>query len=234
MHRLVQDVTLAHLSDTDRQQRTADATGLLSALFPWEGNQPAAWPVCAQLLTHAQALLEHAHAAQLRSPSVAGLMARTAFYLWGRGLDLRLAMELDEQALAMRQRLYQGDHHSVATSLSHLAVDLRALGEPGRARELDEQALAMLQRLYQGDRPDVARSLSHLAVDLRALGEPGRARELDELALAMRQRLFEGDHPGVATSLGNLAVDLTALGEPERARELDEQALAMRQRLRRS
>jgi hypothetical protein len=35
----------------------------------------------------------------------------------------------------------------VADSLSNLAVDLRELGEHGRARELDEQALAMRQRL---------------------------------------------------------------------------------------
>jgi hypothetical protein len=37
----------------------------------------------------------------------------------------------------------------VAISLSNLAVDLRELGEHGRARELDEQALAMRQRLSE-------------------------------------------------------------------------------------
>jgi tetratricopeptide (TPR) repeat protein len=79
----------------------------------------------------------------------------------------------------------------VAMSLNNLAIDLRALGEPGRARELDEQALAMFQRLFEGDHPDVATSLNNLAVDLSELGEPGRARELDEQALAMRQRLAE-------------------------------------------
>jgi tetratricopeptide repeat protein len=64
------------------------------------------------------------------------------------GEDAR-ARELDEQALAMRQRLYEGDHPDVATSLGNLAIDLRVLGEHGRARELDEQALAMRQRLAE-------------------------------------------------------------------------------------
>jgi hypothetical protein len=49
----------------------------------------------------------------------------------------------------MRQRLYDGDHPDVASSLNNLAVDLRALGEHGRARELDEQALAMRHRLEE-------------------------------------------------------------------------------------
>jgi tetratricopeptide (TPR) repeat protein len=191
MHRLVQAVTVAHLADADRQQRTAEAAGLLDSLFPWEGEQPAAWPLCAQLLTHVQALLGHARATQLSSPAVARLLASTGIYLWGRGLDFRLAADVHEQALTMRQRLYQGDHPDVAISLNNLANDMRELGEYERARELHEQALTMRQRLYEGDHPHVAASLSNLANDLSELGEYERARELDEQALAMRQRIAD-------------------------------------------
>src|SRR4029450_12610668 len=113
------------------------------------------WPVCAQLLAHAQALLDHARAAQLSSPAVASLLTRIGNYVWARSLDLRLAVDVHKQALVMRQRLHQGDHPEVALSLSSLAIAPRALGEHGRARELDEQALAMDQRLYEGDHPDV-------------------------------------------------------------------------------
>jgi hypothetical protein len=49
----------------------------------------------------------------------------------------------------MYQRLYEGDHPSVALSLNNLAIDLRESGEPERARELDEQATAMRQRLAE-------------------------------------------------------------------------------------
>jgi hypothetical protein len=58
-----------------------------------------------QLLAHAQAVIAHANAMQLTSPPLSQLLTRTGGYLWGRGLDLRLALELHEQALAMRQRL---------------------------------------------------------------------------------------------------------------------------------
>jgi len=231
MHRLVQDVTLAHLPPADRHQRIVDAVELLAGLFPHTGEDPDGWPRSGQLLGHAQAVVDHARALELTSPELSELLDHAGRYLWGRGLDVQLARQFHEQALAMRQRLFDGDHPDVAASLSNLAVTLSGFGEYERARELDEQALAMRQRLFDGDHPDVAASLNNLAADLRAVGEDGRARELDEQALAMRQRLFDGDHPDVAASLSNLAVTLSGFGEYGRARELDEQALAMRQRL---
>ena len=231
MHRLVQDIILARLGDADRQGRTAEAVGLLAELFPYQGSEPASWPRCAQLLAHAQAVLGRARTSQLTSAALAGLLARTGVYLRDRGLSVRLAGQLHEQALAMYQRLYEGDHPHVADSLGNLAFDLTELGEYGRARDLSEQALAMEQRLSDGDDPHVAASLTNLAYAVRILGEYGRARELDEQALAMYQRLHEGDHPYVAASLTNLAIDVRELGEHGRALELNEQALAMRQRL---
>ena len=205
MHRLVQDVTLAHLPEADRHQRTVEAVELLAELFPYEGRGAGRVAAVCAAAHPRPSRARPRPALQLTSPALSELLTRTGSYLWGRGLDVRLARELHEQALAMRQRLYEGDHPDVASSLSNLAIDLSELGEHGRARELDEQALAMRQRLYEGDHPDVAASLNNLAVDLRELGEHGRARELDEQALAMRQRLYDGDHPDVAASLNNLA-----------------------------
>jgi tetratricopeptide (TPR) repeat protein len=231
MHRLVQAVTVAHLANAERQQRTAGAVGLLDGLFPSEGEQPEHWSVCAQLLPHVQALLNHARVTQLSSPAVANLLTSTGRYLWARGLDIRLAVDVFEQALAIDQRLHEGDHSDVSRSLSNLNIALRAVGEYERAQELAEQALAIDQRLHEGDHPHLATSLSNLAETLRTLGEYERARELDEQALAMRQRLYQGDYLGVAASLENLANDLLMLGEHRRAQELREQALAMWRRL---
>jgi tetratricopeptide (TPR) repeat protein len=231
MHRLVQAVTLARLSTADHHQRTVEAVKLINGLFPWEGTDPKQWPITVRLLSHSQALLDHVKATQLTSPAAADLLARIGNYFWGRVRDLRRAAALHEQALAMCQRLYEGDHPSVARSLNNLALDLSELGEYARARELHEQALAMTQRVYEGDHPYVATSLTYLASDLRRLEEYARARELDEQALAIYQRVYDGDHPEVATSLHNLAFDLRGLEEYARARELDEQALAMRQRV---
>jgi tetratricopeptide (TPR) repeat protein len=231
MHRIVQAVALSNLPQADCRQRTIEAVELLAELFPTEGEDPDGWPRCAQLLAHVQAVLDHARNVQLTSQILGELLNSTGRYLMGRGLDIWLARDLFEEALAMYQRLHDGDHHNVAMSMGNLAVNMTELGEHVRARELDEQVLAMYQRLYEGDHPDVATALNNLAVDLRHEGDYARARELRGQALAMRQRLYEGDHPDVAISLNNAAVDLRDQGEYARARELDEQALGMRQRL---
>jgi tetratricopeptide (TPR) repeat protein len=231
LHRLVQAVVLHHLPDQDRHELVAGAVALLAVLFPDEPWEPVAWPVCARLLPHAYALVDHAQGQRLATSAYAELLSGMGDYIWARGLGLTRARDLHQQALAVHQRLYEGDHPHIATTLTALAGDLRALGEPARARQLDEQALAMFQRLYEGDHEALATALASVAADLRRLGEPARARDLDEQALTMRERLHEGDHPATAYSLGALATDLCALGEPTRARQFQDQAQGMARRL---
>lgn len=233
VHRLVQAIAVAHMDDIERGERIIQATELLAALapdLPWE---PRAWPGDDLLLPHILALRAHADRERLAAASLSLLFTVAGIYVRVRGYGLWLARRLNEQALAIDQRLHEGDHPDIARSLNNLAIDLRALGEFRQARDLHEQALAMQQRLDAGDSDELALSLNNLAEDLRELGEFRRARELDEQALAMRQRLYEGegDHLAIAQSLDNLGTDLRELGQLDQARELHEQALAMRQRL---
>jgi tetratricopeptide (TPR) repeat protein len=176
-------------------------------------------------------VLVHARELQLASAPLSQLLSHTGSYLWGRGLNVLRARKLHEEALVMRQGLYDGDHRDVAWSMNELAIDLHDLRQVARARELHEQALAMLQRLHDGDHPDVALALSNLGNDMHDLGKVARARELHEQALAMLQRLHSGDHRDLVMGLNNLAIDLRVLRKHGRARELHEQALAMLQRL---
>ena len=150
-----------------------------------------------------------------------------------RGLgEYGRARELDEQALAMCQRLYEGDHPDVASSLSNLAERPAWAGGAMRGRgSWTSRPWPCASGCMRVTTPMWPAAWATSPSTCARLGEYGRARELDEQALAMYQRLFEGDHPYVASSLSNLADDLRALGEDERARELDEQALAMHQRL---
>jgi tetratricopeptide (TPR) repeat protein len=231
LHRLVQAVTLHQLLDNDRHELVARTVALLAALFPDQPGEPETWPVCARLRPHADTLIDHARSQQLATSALAELLHRMSIYIWARGLGLSRARDLDEQALGMRQRLYEGDHPQIAASLDSLAVDLYELGEYARARDLHQQALAMYRRLYKGDHPRIAHTLNNLAVALRELGEFKRARHLDEQALAMYRRLYKGDDPRIATNLNDLADDLRALGEHAHARDLHQEALAMRQRL---
>jgi tetratricopeptide (TPR) repeat protein len=79
---------------------------------------------------------------------VAASLTNLAVYMTELGEHER-ARELNEQALAMFQRLFEGDHPHVAASLTNLAGAMTGPGEHERARELDEQALAMKQRLEE-------------------------------------------------------------------------------------
>jgi tetratricopeptide (TPR) repeat protein len=131
----------------------------------------------------------------------------------------------------MTQRLFEGDHPAVATSLNNLAGLYCSQGRYSEAEPLYEQALAMTQRLFEGDHPAVVRSLNNLALLYRSQGRYSEAEPLYEQALAMQQELFEGDHPHVATSLNNLAGLYDSQGRYSEAEPLYEQALAMKQRL---
>jgi tetratricopeptide (TPR) repeat protein len=231
IHRLIRIVIQDNLLESDRERYISDAIELMAELFPLGGDEPDSWPQSAQLLPHAQTLIDHPLSAQANTRGLANLLMSVGDYLHGRGLDWLLARQMHEQAVAIYQQLDEHDSFDVASGLTHLARDLNRLGEHEGARELNQQALVMYKRIYEGDHHSVAQTLINLAADLTAFGEHERARELDEQALAMRQRLYQGDHPEVAMSLNNLAFDLRGTDELERARELDEQAVAMRQRL---
>jgi tetratricopeptide (TPR) repeat protein len=229
LHRLTKVVIEARMAN--RRQRVADAVALLTALFPRTPSEPATWPTCAQLASHAASVFAHAKTEELESVSLASLLTRVGRYLLCSGLSYADAADLHERALTMRRHLHEGDHPEVARGLVHLAVDLNELGDPAQARELHEQALELRRRLYSGDHPDLAHSLDNLGNVLHILGRYDLARQHHEQGLHMRQRLHAGDHPNVAYSLSNLAGDLHRLGDLEHARELNELALAMRQRL---
>jgi tetratricopeptide (TPR) repeat protein len=143
IHRLVQAVTLAHLPDAYRNQRIIDAVELLAELFPSDPEEPDQWSMCAQLLAHSQAVLDHARRRNLNSPSRAYLLAATGSYIRETGLNIGLARDLHQQALTISEGLYDGDHELIASILTALGVDLYQLREYEQARDLDERALAM-------------------------------------------------------------------------------------------
>jgi serine/threonine protein kinase len=136
-----------------------------------------------------------------------------------------------EEALAMYQRLYRGDHSDVVASLNYVAFCLDALGRSADALPKLEAALAMSQRLHKGDDQDVAESLNNLASCLVSLGRPGDALPKYQAALDMRQRIYKDDNPSTVTSLDNVATCLDALGRGSEALTNYEKALAMAQRL---
>jgi tetratricopeptide (TPR) repeat protein len=134
-------------------------------------------------------------------------------------------------ALAMRKRLFTGDHPDVAQSLNNLGSLYKSQGKYGEAEPLYLNALEMRKRLFTGDYPDVANSLNNLAGLYYNQGKYSEAELLYLEALEMRRRLFTSDHHDVATSLNNLALLYHNQGRYSEAEPLYLEALEMRKRL---
>ena len=163
-------------------------------------------------------------------PELANVLNDMAFTLHTMGRH-REALPRFQESLAMRRRLFGGDHERIAASLGNVAAMLRAAGRAQDALALHEEALAMSRRLFSGDHPVVARQLSNLAGTLDALGRREQALELLEESLAMTRRLKTGDQADVLLLLGNVGGTLTELGRLEQALPPLEEALAMARRL---
>jgi tetratricopeptide (TPR) repeat protein len=108
---------------------------------------------------------------------------------------------MHEAALAMRQRIYHGDHPDIATDLSNLALCLDALGRTKEALPKFEEALAMSQRVHPGEHPSVAYGLANLGSCLDDLGRPEEAYQKYQEATKMLQDLLEKMPQSVAVKV---------------------------------
>jgi CHAT domain-containing protein/tetratricopeptide (TPR) repeat protein len=141
------------------------------------------------------------------------------------------AEPLFRDALAMRKRLFKGDHPSLAGSLNDLGALLEAQGRLVEAEPYLQHALAVRRRLFGDDHSDVANSLNNLASLFQVQGKLTEAETLFREVLAMYKRLIKGDHSHVADSLNNLASLLQEQGKLTEAEPFSRDALAMRKRL---
>lgn len=134
-------------------------------------------------------------------------------------------LELAEDALNARRRLYSEDHLDIAASLSEVATCEYWLGRDDVARILHQEALDMRRRLLTGDHADIASSLTMLGASYYGLLDYQTARGLVEEGLSMRRRLGLQRDPEIAESLCDLAANLYWLGETAAAREAAAEAL---------
>ena len=80
------------------------------------------------------------------------------------------ALSYAQDALAMRRRLFTGEHPDVAQSLSSLVQVQRALGHADEALASAREALAVRQQCFPGDHILVAKSMDGLSSVLFDLG----------------------------------------------------------------
>jgi eukaryotic-like serine/threonine-protein kinase len=140
------------------------------------------------------------------------------------------ALPIHRQALAMVQRIHQGDEPGVAKRLAELAVCQVDLGLPDEALTNFEAALAIFQRIHQGDNLDLADTLYGIANCKYHLGRSAEAVTNFEATLAMFKRIYPGDYPDTSTCMDTLAQCQETLGRYAEALTNFHLSLAMSQR----
>lgn len=228
VHRLVQEIVWAALSDDQRSQIVSRAVSALDAAFPEVAF--ATWPQCERLVPHVASIVRWLDPNHVQIDAARHLLNRTGRYLWERG-RYGESERLHELALAVAERTLGPEHPDVATSLNNLANIHYDRGRYGEAQNLHERALAIRKQAHGPDHPHVAMSLNNLANVHYDRGRYADAQALYERALAIRERLMPSDHPDVAMSLSNLASVHFDQGRYDEAQSLYERALKITERV---
>lgn len=97
--------------------------------------------------------------------------------------DLRKAVPLYEQALALREQALGKDHPRLVSLTDALGAAHRALGSYSAALPHYQRSLAIDEKTLGPEHPNVATSLNNLAGLYRAMGEYAKALPLLERAL---------------------------------------------------
>jgi tetratricopeptide (TPR) repeat protein len=224
VHRLVQAVVEDSLS-LERAIWVERVIRLLVAGWPARSYYDApTWPRCAQLLPHVVRAAEHSKQMQVALESTAELLTEASYYARRRA-DYRAAVDLNGQALAIREAGPAPEDAQVGRNLANQGNALREQGRFAEARGLIERGLAIHQAALGPQHSETARDHSYLGSVLRDLGEFPTARAELERALAIHQATLGPQDPYVARDRANLGLVLHDLGDLTRARAEFERAL---------
>jgi tetratricopeptide (TPR) repeat protein len=224
VHRLVQLVTRDQLIEDERNRWAAAAVRVVNQAFPFDSDDVRTWPVCAKLLSHAQAATEEGEMLQVDAEATGRLINQIGGYFYGRA-QYAEAKQAFERAMRIDEAAFGPDHPNVAIRINNLGLVLKALGNLFEARQCHERGLRIDEATFGPDHPSVALYVNNLGEALQADGELSEARQCFERALRINEAAFGPDHPSVALYVNNLGEALQADGELSEARQCFERAL---------
>ena len=222
VHRLVQAVTLAQLpGDVIAAWRSA-AAALAGAAIPADVDQPAAWPTCAALLPHAQAVL--------------GLTSygiwQIAKYLGASGSHPAARDMFRQIAQACENSEAWGPKHPDTLAARHeLARWTADAGDPAAARDLYAELLPTAQQVFGPNDTNTLAVHGNLAYCTAKVGDTATARDLFAALLPLREQVSDAEHPETLTTRHNLAYCTGASGDATTARDLFAALLPVRERV---
>jgi Domain of unknown function (DUF4062)/Tetratricopeptide repeat len=208
VHRLVQAITLAQLSEGDRTAWRYAAAALIEAALPEDHWDPASWPAFAALLPHVQAALA--------LPSEG--MHTTARYLGAAG-NHAAARDLLRQVGQARKASLGDEHLDTLSARANLAYWTGQAGDPATARDQFAVLLSIRARVSGPEHPDTLTARSNLARWTGEAGDPATARDQYTALLPTRARVSGPEHPSTLTTRSSLARWTGQAGDPVTARD---------------
>jgi tetratricopeptide (TPR) repeat protein len=223
IHRLVQAVLQARMTDQERQQWAERTVRAVNRAFP-DVKEVATWPQCEQYLPHALACTKLIDTYALNLSESAYLLNRTAFYLDDQA-QYPQAEPLYQRALAIREQVLGPQHPDTALSLNNLAFLYYNQGKYAEAEPLYQRALTIREQVLGPQHPDTANSLNNLAVLYANQGKYEQAEPFSQRALTISEQVLGPQHRATARSLNNLAELYRKQGKYAEAEPLYQRAL---------
>ena len=145
--------------------------------------------------------------------------------------DYAKALEYNQKALAIREKVLGQEHPSTATTYNNIALVYQAQGDYAKALEYYKKDLAISEKVLGQDHPSTATTYNNIAGVYQAQGDYAKALEYNQKALAIREKVQGQDHPFTATTYNNIALVYKAQGDYAKALEYYKKALAIREKV---
>jgi hypothetical protein len=222
MHRLLQTVLLAKLSEEERERMRDAAHQLLSAANRGPFGSSQEW-------RDYQALLPHVLASQAvtsTDPYVRDLVYDTMWFLYYWG-DHEGAASFGRQAWSAWLAASGEEDIYVVRMTKGFAFLLRQVGQIAESIPLTEKALGVSRRM-EVEPEELIDSLCEMSDAHRYQGRFQEARDLGKEATELARSLFGPDDPATLRASHSWGVDLRLCGEFEEALSLDQETARQR------
>jgi tetratricopeptide (TPR) repeat protein len=157
--------------------------------------------------------------------AVAASLSNLAVVRRARG-DIGGAIEAQQEALSIRERVEGADNPDVATTLNSLGGLYAARDDYAAAEPLLKRALDIRARVLGADDRYTAQSANNLALLYAAQQRYAEAEPLYRRALTVFEQ--RNDSAELATTLENYAAMLADMGRTEEAEEMERRARGLR------
>ena len=178
VHRLVQAITLAQLPGDATDAWRQAAAAVIQAALPLDPQDPAAWPMFAMLLPHAQAAL---------APASDGMFTMTNYL--GYGGNYAAARDLAQQVFRAREASLGAEAPATLTARATFAHWTGMAGDAAAARDQYAALMPVEERVLGAEHPETLTTRANLAHWTGEAGDAAAARDQYAALIPVRERV---------------------------------------------